>query len=79
MRKYARVKSDGYVMNFSVHMSEDTRKSEYDFFETDKPVPEFIDDLPAFLAGKSDGGAKPIKSRKAEPVFLKDSAGNVVA
>lgn len=76
MPRYARVKEDGYVMNFSAQM--DVNK--FDFFETEEPVPEFIADLPAFLSGSTAPAvtARP-KKKKDEPVFLKTADGTGIA
>jgi hypothetical protein len=73
MRKFARAKHDGYVMAFNPEM----RPEWFDFFEYDGAPPEFISDLPAFLAGKTDESvtAKP-KSKKNEPQFLKSADGS---
>lgn len=72
MRKFARYKEDGYVVAYSPEQ----RPEWFDFFEYDGPPPEFIADLPAFLAGKTDAAvtAKPVKKGK-EPQFLKKADG----
>jgi hypothetical protein len=74
MPKLARFKEDGYVMNFNPEMD----RAKFDFFEVPEGSkwPEFIADLPAFLAGETQAqvNAKPAR-KKNEPVFLKAADG----
>lgn len=76
MRQYARFKEDGYTMGRNHHMD----PAKWDFFESEEAPPEFLADLPAFLAGKVDESvaAKP-KKPKPDPVFLKNADGTELA
>lgn len=67
---YARGKEDGFILLKSLHMD----GKYFDFFEYtgEAPVPEFIQDLPAFLSGSKDEAvtARP-KKKKDESTYLK--------
>jgi hypothetical protein len=78
-RKYLRIKADGYVMNYNVHLEANTP---CDAFESDEAPPEFIPDLPQYLAGKivdADAIARVKRGKKDDPVYLKDAEGKAVA
>lgn len=78
-RKYLRIKHDGYVMNHNPQLEANTAS---DVFESDEPPPEFIPDLPQYLANRivdAEAVAAVKRGKKAEPVLLKDAEGKAVA
>lgn len=79
-RKFLRIKADGYVMNYHPELAANTPS---DLFESDEPPPEFIPDLPLYLASKivdADAVARVKKGKKGEePTYLKDAEGKAVA
>jgi hypothetical protein len=78
-RKYLRIKADGYVMNYNPELEAHTPS---DAFESDEPPPEFIPDLPLYLASKivdADAVAKVKRGKKDEVKYLVDAEGNKVA